>query len=69
MLDVPVPAGLPYENLELETPDKVKLRCYLLPQKRFLDTVHAAHIEDDKTTTDDEVNPLDFLSSSLLHTN
>ncbi|GLB41228.1 putative serine aminopeptidase, S33 [Lyophyllum shimeji] len=53
-IDVPSPDGVPYENLELETPDKVKLRCYLLPQRKELGTIHATYIQNDETTTDDE---------------
>ncbi|KAG5638522.1 hypothetical protein H0H81_012160 [Sphagnurus paluster] len=55
MLDVPVPDGLPYENLELETSDKVMLRCYLIPQKKSSDAIHATPIEDDNTASDDEL--------------
>ncbi|OCH84321.1 alpha/beta-hydrolase [Obba rivulosa] len=49
--EVPVPAqfGLPYEDLELVTSDDVKIRCYLLLQRRDLDPVH--HSED--TTRED----------------
>ncbi|KAG6811977.1 hypothetical protein H0H92_005011 [Tricholoma furcatifolium] len=54
MLDVPTPEGLPYENLTLETPDKIQLRCYLLPQKKELDVL-AMPVEGDDTKTDDEV--------------
>ena len=34
--DVAAPSDfeLPYENLELKTPDEVVLRCYLLPQRK-----------------------------------
>ncbi|RDB30001.1 Protein bem46 [Hypsizygus marmoreus] len=57
-IEVPVPSdfGLPYEDLELETPDKVKLRCYLLPQKQSLSRTHtdAARIPEDNTETEDE---------------
>ncbi|KJA22504.1 hypothetical protein HYPSUDRAFT_40881 [Hypholoma sublateritium FD-334 SS-4] len=53
--DVAAPSDfeLPYENLELKTPDEVVLRCYLLPQRKdagageaFLD-IPAAMSEDE----------------------
>lgn len=62
--EVPLPSefGLPYEDLELETEDKVKLRCYLLPQKRLLSTTHpeAARVPNDLTETDDEVTSIPY---------
>lgn len=57
--DVPVPSayGLPYEDLELKTPDGITLRCYLLPQSKELSKTHAVATpvpgEDD--VTEDEV--------------
>jgi hypothetical protein len=35
---VPTPAdhGLPYEDITLDTPDGVKIKCYLLVQRRHL---------------------------------
>ncbi|KAG5646371.1 hypothetical protein DXG03_003694 [Asterophora parasitica] len=45
---------MPYEDLELETSDNVKLRCYLLSQKKVLDAVHATPIKSDWTATNDE---------------
>ncbi|KAG6908289.1 hypothetical protein DXG01_005390 [Tephrocybe rancida] len=53
-VDVPTPDGLPYEDLALETSDKITLRCYLIPQKKDLASVHAAHIDDNNAQTDDE---------------
>lgn len=37
-VDVPVPSafGLPYEELVLETPDRVKVRAYLMVQRKDL---------------------------------
>lgn len=59
-IDVPIPSdyGLPYQDLELETSDKVKLRCYLLPQKKMLSNTHveAARLPYEEYGTDDEVD-------------
>jgi len=35
---VPTPAdhGLPYEDVTLDTPDGIKIKCYLLVQRRHL---------------------------------
>lgn len=46
--------GLPYQDLELKTPDGISLRCYLLPQSKSLSPPEATPVPDD-TTTDDEV--------------
>lgn len=57
--DVAAPSDfeLPYEDLELKTPDEVVLRCYLLPQRKdagageaFLD-IPAAMSEDEVRAT------------------
>jgi len=59
--EVPLPSefGLPYyEDLELQTPDNIKLRCYLLPQKRSLSATHAeaAPLPDEQNyRTEEEV--------------
>ncbi|KDR70161.1 hypothetical protein GALMADRAFT_76280 [Galerina marginata CBS 339.88] len=54
-IDVAVPSDfqLPYENLELKTPDDVTLRCYLLPQKK--DVGHGgSHMDIPSSMTEDE---------------
>lgn len=53
----PAEYGIPYENLELLTADKVTLRCYLLPQRWNLDETHAeaTEVPGNTYTTDDEV--------------
>ena len=48
--------GLPYQDLALQTPDGITLRCYLLPQTKTLSRTEASTIED-HTTTEDEVAP------------
>lgn len=63
--DVPVPSdfGMPYQDLELRTPDGILLRCYLLPQRKTLHADHseAVRVPYDGPETDDEVNPLVLL--------
>lgn len=58
--DVPVPSdfGMPYQDLELRTPDDILLRCYLLPQRKTLHADHseAVRVPYDGSETDDEVN-------------
>lgn len=55
--EVPVPTdfGLPYENLELVTPDNVKLRSYLLVQRRELSHPGAGRLDIQEDETDEEV--------------
>jgi hypothetical protein len=58
--DVPIPSdyGLPYEDLELKTPDGITLRCYLLPQSRELSKTHSAATplpEEEEDGTEDAV--------------
>lgn len=59
---VPVPTdfGLPYQDVELLTPDEVKLRCYLLVQRKDLLHIGAEPFEGTEEETDEEV-------SSRLH--
>jgi abhydrolase domain-containing protein 13 len=47
--DVPTPAdhGLPYEDVTLDTPDGIKIKCYLLVQRRHL----AGNATEDKEHT------------------
>ncbi|KAF7313337.1 Serine palmitoyltransferase [Mycena chlorophos] len=60
--DVPVPTqfGLPYEDLELKTPDGVTLRCYLLVQTRGMpDKMTAAQEVPGEMVVDEDT----FISS------
>ena len=56
-LDVAAPSDfeLPYENLELKTPDGIMLRCYLLPQKKDLEP-GATFMDIPKEMSEDEVS-------------
>jgi hypothetical protein len=60
-LDVAAPSDfeLPYENLELKTPDEITLRCYLLPQKKELEP-GATFLDIPKEMSEDEVNDFFF---------
>ncbi|KAJ7148762.1 Alpha/Beta hydrolase protein [Mycena crocata] len=60
--DVPVPSayGLPYEDLELKTPDGITLRCYLLPQSKELSKTHAAATP---VAGEDDVTEDEFITS------
>ncbi|KAI0946827.1 hypothetical protein AcW1_010176 [Taiwanofungus camphoratus] len=53
---VPVPTdfGLPYQDVELLTPDEVKLRCYLLVQRKDLLHIGAEPFEGTEEETDEE---------------
>jgi len=55
-LDVAAPSDfeIPYENLELKTPDGIMLRCYLLPQKKTLGH-GAAFLDIPERMSEDEV--------------
>lgn len=68
--DVPVPSdfGMPYQDLELRTPDGILLRCYLLPQRKTLHADHseAVRVPYDGPETDDEVNPLVLLRDASV---
>lgn len=57
--EVPKPSdfGLEYEDLELVTPDRVKLRCYLLTQKKDLSHIGWDAV-DSPEQSDEEVCPL-----------
>lgn len=50
---VPTDFGLTYDDLELETPDKIRIRAYLLTQRKELP--HAAWLETRDDMTDFEV--------------
>ncbi|KAF9559944.1 alpha/beta-hydrolase [Agrocybe pediades] len=54
-IDVAVPSDfeLPYEDLQLKTPDDVTLKCYLLPQRKEIEH-GASHIEIPESMSDDE---------------
>ncbi|GBE84487.1 alpha/beta-hydrolase [Sparassis latifolia] len=56
-VEVPTPTdfGLPYQGLELLTPDDVKLRCYLLVQRKELSHLGgAAEVSGNGQETDEE---------------
>ena len=59
--DVAAPSDfeLPYENLELKTPDEITLRCYLLPQKKELEH-GATYMDIPKEMSEDEVSKFLF---------
>ena len=71
--EVPLPSevGLPYEDLELQTPDNIKLRCYLLPQKRSLYTTYAeaTPLPDEQDYRTEEEVPFIFAVAPLTFTN
>ncbi|KAH9940294.1 alpha/beta-hydrolase [Amylocystis lapponica] len=54
--DVPVPTdfGLPYQDVELITPDDVKLRSYLMVQRKDLSYIGGARIETTAEETDEQ---------------
>ncbi|KAI0079188.1 alpha/beta-hydrolase [Panus rudis PR-1116 ss-1] len=54
--EVPTPDqyGLPYHALELNTPDNVKLQCYLLVQTKELSLLGVTSIPVNPETTDDD---------------
>ncbi|RDX49406.1 alpha/beta-hydrolase [Lentinus brumalis] len=54
--EVPVPTDfdLPYQDLTLNTPDGVKLRCYLLTQRKELSNHGAKHIPSSEEETDEQ---------------
>lgn len=56
-MPIPKDFGVPYEDLELVTPDNITLRCYLLPQRTGLPNLYpeAARVEGEGTLSDDEV--------------
>lgn len=54
-MPVPTDFGLPYQDLTLTTPDDVKLKCYLLTQRKELQNVGAADIDASEEETDEEV--------------
>lgn len=58
--EVPVPTdfGLPYEDVELTTPDNVRIKCYLMIQKSKLDLARATVIDIPEDKSDE-----DFASS------
>ncbi|EAU87012.2 BEM46 family protein [Coprinopsis cinerea okayama7 len=47
--------GMPYEDLELKTPDGVILRCYLLPQRKDLSSHPEATYLDEDFASDEEI--------------
>ncbi|KAF8995993.1 Alpha/Beta hydrolase protein [Cyathus striatus] len=57
-LEVPVPSDydIPYDDVELKTPDGFILRCYLLTQKKRLEFDHpeAASLPGEENETDEE---------------
>ena len=57
MLDVPVPSdfSIPYTDLELTTPDNVKIRAFLLLQRPVLD-MNETRVEWDEMS-EGEVRP------------
>ena len=61
-LDVSVPSdyGLPYEELILDTPDHVKVRAYLLMQRKDLaqDDAVVHQGTGDKNMSDEDVCPV-----------
>jgi hypothetical protein len=56
--DVPVPTdfGLSYDNLDLNTPDGITLRSYLLRQRKELGHHQDGHVETSESQTDEEVS-------------
>ena len=62
---MPTDFDLPYRDLPLETPDGVKLRCYLLTQRKELPNIGAMPIESPDEESNEEVrfSPPDFHSS------
>ena len=56
-VDVPVPTDfdLPYEDLTLTTPDDVKLRCYLLTQRKELPNTGTMPVDGPEDETNEEV--------------
>ncbi|KAJ2919365.1 hypothetical protein MD484_g1028, partial [Candolleomyces efflorescens] len=56
LVSVPSEFGMPYEDVELKTPDNVLLRCYALVQRKGLETTHQdAMFVDDDYITEDEI--------------
>jgi abhydrolase domain-containing protein 13 len=55
---VPVPTdfGLPYEDVELITPDNVRIKCYLMIQRNPLDIAGMTEIDIPEGKTDEEVS-------------
>jgi len=54
--EVPIPTdfNLPYQDLELTTPDEVKLKCYLMVQRKDLSHVGGAYVETKAEETDEQ---------------
>ncbi len=52
---MPTDFDLPYRDLPLETPDGVKLRCYLLTQRKELPNIGAMPIESPDEESNEEV--------------
>ncbi|KAF9465466.1 Alpha/Beta hydrolase protein [Collybia nuda] len=61
-IEVPAPSdfGIPYQDLELRTPDGILIRCYLLPQRKSL---HADHPEAVRVPYDDSESDDEFIAS------
>ncbi len=61
-IEVPVPTDfdLPYQDLTLNTPDGVKLRCYLLTQRKELSNHGAKHIPSSEEETDEQVRTYEW---------
>jgi hypothetical protein len=56
-VDVAIPTsfGLPYEDVSLVTSDNVKIKCYLLTQRKELDLAGESTISSPDGLTDGEV--------------
>ena len=61
----PIDFGLPYQDVELVTPDDVKLRCYLMVQRKDMSNVNGAYVETKAEETDDQVRRVFTLSSAV----
>lgn len=55
-VDLPSKYDLPYEDLVLNTPGGINLRCYLLLQTKELSQRQAAHLDYQESQTDTEVS-------------
>ena len=55
--EVPVPTDfdLPYQDLALTTPDDVKLRCYLLTQRKELSNNNSSGLDEPEGESNEEV--------------
>ncbi|KZT06618.1 alpha/beta-hydrolase [Laetiporus sulphureus 93-53] len=51
---LPIDFGLPYQDPELITPDGVRLRCYLLLQRKDMSHVDAPPVDTTEEETDEE---------------